>query len=305
MICALPVADEDSRNESEPPIMTIVTAVVSPLSPIQRLARRVGSWVVACGSSASTDWGEIGGHWVHMRSVEDLRSLSDEDLDHLPGPVVRSLRRSGVVGRPTPLAVSLTQTGRIRPAEDKRWMKFTASETYDLVEPGFQWTASLRVGGMRLGKAVDTLAQGHGRMHVRVLGLIDILDASGPEMDQGALMRWFNETIWFPQIWASDLISWQPVDQASAVGSLESHGVVVTAEFRFDSAGRVVDFVADRYRQVDGDFELTRWSTPITAYSVFDGMELPSQGSAVWDLPDGDLEYIQITVDSLDHHTDV
>ena len=196
----------------------------------------------------------------------------------------------------------LTQTGVIRSAEDKPWMRFSASETYTVLEPGFEWSAALKMGGLRLGKAVDTFAEGHGRMHVRLLGLIDLVDAQGPELDQGALMRWFNETIWFPHVWATGLISWQPVDDISAVASLECHGQTVEAEFRFDPDGRVVDFVADRYRDVDGEYELRPWSTPITGYSSFDGIELPSRGSAVWALPDRDFEYIQLEINSIEHH---
>ena len=32
----------------------------------------------------------------------------------------------------------------------------------------------------------------------------DIVDATGREMDQGSVMRWFNETMWFPAVWATD-----------------------------------------------------------------------------------------------------
>lgn len=237
-----------------------------------------------------------------MAPVEDLRLVTEDDLAGLPAPVARSLRYSGVVGGPVPHGVSLTQTGQIRSAEDKPWMRFTASETYSVAEPAFEWSAALRIGGLKLGKAVDTLSAGRGRIHVRLVGLIDVVDATGPEMNQGALMRWLNETIWFPQVWATGLITWEPVDETSAVASLESHGLGVTAEFRFDSTGRVVDFVADRYREVEGEYHLTRWSTPITGYSSFEGIELPSVGSAVWALPNHDLEYIRITVNTIDHH---
>ena len=38
------------------------------------------------------------------------------------------------------------------------------------------------------------------------------------------------------------------------------------------------------------------WSTPITGYGEFEGLRLPVRGKAVWKLPDGDLEYIDVTV---------
>ena len=47
---------------------------------------------------------------------------------------------------------------------------------------------------------------------------------------------------------------------------------------------------------------MTPWSTPITGYSNFDGIELPSAGSAVWAMPNTDFEYIQITISKTARH---
>jgi hypothetical protein len=113
-------------------------------------------------------------------------------------------------------------------------------------------------------------------------------------MNQGSLMRWLNETMWFPSAWAVDVISWEPIDENSAIGSVSSGGLSARGEFRFDAAGRLVDFRADRYRDVKGAFEMTPWSTPLTEHDRFDGVELPSFGSAIWNLEDGNFEYIQI-----------
>ncbi len=161
----------------------------------------------------------------------------------------------------------------------------------------------MRIAGLGLGRATDRLTDGHGRMHVRLLGMFTVVDAEGPEIDQGAAMRWLNETIWFPQVWATDSISWQPIGETSAVASIESGEQRVEAEFRFDTDGRVIDFAADRYREVDGEFVMTPWSTPIIEYGVFDGMELPSAGSAVWSLNGSGFEYIRINVIGIRHHT--
>ena len=112
-----------------------------------------------------------------MQSIDVGRRVTEEHLEGFPSPVAHSLRHSGVVGTPIPHRVSVTQTGRLRRAADKPGMKFEAVETYGVADPSFQWTASLKVGGMSLGRAVDTLAEGRGRMHVRLLGLIDVVDA--------------------------------------------------------------------------------------------------------------------------------
>ena len=218
----------------------------------------------------------------------------EEAVAELPAPVRRCIRRSGVVGRETPTVATVWQEGRLRQGRESRWISFTAREEYDLDPPGFVWKAALKLGGLTVGRATDSLAAGHGRMHVRLLGLANVVDATGLEMDQGVVVRWLNETMWFPAVWATDVISWEPIDETSALGSVRVGDLTVGAEFRFDHDGHLVDFRADRYRSVESGFEMARWSTPLTEHAVFDGIELPSRGCAVWALEDGDLEYIRI-----------
>jgi hypothetical protein len=44
---------------------------------------------------------------------------------------------------------------------------------------------------------------------------------------------------------------------------------------------------------------LTAWPAPVTAYGEFEGLRLPAGGKAVWKLPDGDLDYINVTITEL------
>lgn len=220
--------------------------------------------------------------------------ITDEMIGDLPPPVVRSLRRSGVLGRAVPKAVSLHQEGEI--LLKTRWFPFTATEDYRLDSPGFEWKATVTVAGLPIARAADSLDKGRGRMHVRLFGRITVVDAVGPEMDQGSLMRWLNETMWFPQVWATDVVSWEPIDDTSALGVVCAGDLTVEAEFHFDNEGRLVDFRADRYRGVDAGFELTRWATPLTEHARFNGIEVPSYGRALWLLDEEDFEYIRIRI---------
>jgi hypothetical protein len=225
-----------------------------------------------------------------------MPEVTEELIADLPEPVQRSLRRSGVVGRRIPDVVTVWQEGRIRTSPERRWLPFTAREQYRLDQPGFVWNAALKMAGMTLGRATDSLDDGHGRMKVRLLGLFTVVDEVGPEMDQGSLMRWLNETMWFPAAWATDVISWEPIDAVSAVGAVRSGENEVRGEFRFHPSGQMVDFLADRYRDVGERFEMTPWCTPITGHNRFEGIEVPTTGSAVWLVEGGTFEYIQIRV---------
>jgi len=225
-----------------------------------------------------------------------MATVSEESIARLPDPVRRSLLRSGVVGTEIPEIVTVTQEGQIRTSADRKWLRFVARETYTLDPPGFEWSARLKMAGLTTGRAIDSLDHGRGAMKVKLLGLATVVDESGPEMDQGARMRWLNETMWFPAVWASELMTWKPIDGNSAAGSIRIGDEETTGEFRFDDKGRLVDFRANRYRSIEDGFVMEPWSTPLTEHQRFDGIEVPSAGSAVWS-PDGDdLEYIQIQV---------
>ncbi len=214
----------------------------------------------------------------------------------------RCLRRSGVIGQAIPSSVIVRQRGRIRSSTESKWLGFVAKETYGIADPWFEWKASLRIAGITVGRATDTLRNGAGNMHVKLLGLMSVVDASGPEIDQGSALRWLNETMWFPAVWATNLISWREVDANTAIGYLTISDRQVHGEFRFDNEGRLVDFRADRYRTVGSDYEMTPWSTPLTRHDAFHGIELPCQGSGVWILEDSVFEYIQIEL--VDVHYD-
>ena len=120
-----------------------------------------------------------------------MATVTEDRLAHLPDPIRKSLHRSGVVGRGIPTGVKVRQKGRIRSEPGRPWMNFSAREDYTLDDPAFLWKATLKVAGVPVGRAIDSL---RGGMHVRILGLFDVVDETGPEMDQGSLMRWLNDS---------------------------------------------------------------------------------------------------------------
>lgn len=221
--------------------------------------------------------------------------VTGEMLAGLPEPVRRYLARTGVVGQAIPELVRVRQRGRMRLGAGQPWIPVEAEERYCVDPPGFVWAGTMRLGPVRLARARDMYFGGHGRMLVRLASLLPVADASGEQMDQGAMMRYLSEMIFFPAAFVRDNISFHAVDDRSARVSLSDHGRTVTGTMHFDREGRLTDFTAMRYRTVGGRQVLTAWSTPVTAYGVYEGLVLPVRGRAVWHLSDGDLDYIDVT----------
>ena len=46
--------------------------------------------------------------------------------------------------------------------------------------------------------------------------------------------------------------------------------------------------------EFNGLYAVRTWSTPTTGYATFNGMNIPAGGVGVWQLPDGDLSYVNV-----------
>jgi hypothetical protein len=225
-------------------------------------------------------------------------------LDGLPGPVRRYLHYSGVVGKPVPSTVYVSQSGRMRLAPGLPWVALSAKEYFSVGPPGFVWDGTLRLGPVRAARGRDMYVDGKGKMLVKVASAFTVADACGEETDQAAMVRYLSEMVWFPAAFLVGNVSFEPVDDRSARVTLADHHRTVTGTLSVDPEGRLTDFVADRYRMVGGRFELRTWSTPVHEYGVFEGLRLPVRGRAVWKLEEGDFEYIDIWLDALRYDAD-
>ena len=236
--------------------------------------------------------GEVDDLLASARAV-DRGPVSEEDLLGLPEPVGRWLRWSGAVGRPIPATVRLKQAGELR-VGDLGWLPFTGEEYYSTSPPAFVWKADVRMApGVRVvGK--DSYLDGRGALEMWVMGLVPVARGAGPDMDEGDLLRYLNEIMWFPAGALIPEITWEPVDDDSARATMSHRGVTGTATFFFDADGRVIDMVADRHDREAG--AVLPWSTPISAHGEFDGVRVPIAGEAIYAREDGDHSYIRLTV---------
>ncbi len=224
--------------------------------------------------------------------------VTDDELRALPEPVQRWLRWAQVVGKPIPATVRLTQEGRFRQGEGQPWMPFTAEEHFTTGPPGFVWRTTMR---MAPGLAIvgrDAYIAGRGSIDMRLLGLIRVARASGPALDQGALLRYLNETMWFPAAALSPHITWKPVDAHAARATMRYGEVTGEATFFIDDAGRPIDMIAERQDLARGRLET--WSTPLHDYGAFQGVRVPVAGRGLWRYASGDFDYIELRITGLE-----
>jgi hypothetical protein len=190
---------------------------------------------------------ELAGHRAFARLVRrDVQALRaracpgragtviEEMLEDLPDPVRRYLRCTGVVGQPFPGTIRLRQKGTMRFGQ--RWLPLDAEEHYSVQPPGFVWAGTARLGPLPVARARDMYAGGQGRLQVKVASLWPVADASGAQMDQGEMMRYLSEMIWFPAAFLAGNISFEAVDDSSARVTLTDHSRTATGTLVFDAA---------------------------------------------------------------------
>lgn len=226
----------------------------------------------------------------------DKHIVTKDRLQGLPEPVQRYMDFTGVVGKPWIQSVRVTMTGRFRTGMDRPWMPMMAVQSYTTNPLSFRWDARFKLFGLPLLRARDIYAGGHGHMFAKLGGLFTLFDVRGEELDQGAMLRYLSETIWFPTVLLGDKVTWEALDSESAKATLHDDNRSVSGTFFFDDEGRPVNFSAMRYREVEGDFIVTPWSTPMMAYGQRAGLNLPVQGQAMWHLDEGAMPYVILEI---------
>ncbi len=113
-----------------------------------------------------------------LASTPAAGSFSESELEGLPDPVRRYLSTAVAPGTALAAAARFRMQGSIKVG--KRWLPFRAREVLAPHE-GFVWAA--RAGRVIVGS--DRYVDGRGGMDWRILGLVRVIHADGPDLSPG------------------------------------------------------------------------------------------------------------------------
>lgn len=216
--------------------------------------------------------------------------LTMVDLEGLPAPVQHWIIASGAVGKERARQVRLLQRGQMRTGLDAPWAEVQAKQYFTIQPPGFVWTVNTSMKGLPVAGR-DHYLDGHGHMLITVGSLVKVVNAKDAAIDQGAMLRYLGEIIWFPSAAVEPYIRWEAIDADSARATMTWGDYTVTGVFRFDREGRNVGMTAQRYYYRPEGSTLEQWEVTSDEWKTIRGIRMPTRGDAHWKLKEGDLSY--------------
>ncbi len=221
----------------------------------------------------------------------------------LPEPVQRYLRYVGIVGKEEPIrTVRFTQKGFMRTQPGQKWMPLFAEQLVTTNPPAFVWQATIQPFPFAHISATDRFSEGHGNMLIKLLSVIPLGNASGPEIDEGELQRYLAEVVLYPTACLSDAIEWQVINAHSVKATVREAGVVASVVLHVNEQGQLTQVTADRYRQEKGHYLLTPWSAQCSAYQEVDGMRIPTRIEITWHLASGDFTWFRVKIAEIEYN---
>lgn len=231
--------------------------------------------------------------------------VTKTDIEELPRNVQKWLEYSGVIGKERITAVRLKQKAEMRLEKDKSWMPVQAEQYFTSEKPGFIWKANIKAAPIIHITGRDKYENGKGNMLIKILSLFTVADSQGKEIDQGTLLRYLAETIWFPTAALNEYLTWEEIDAYNAKATMTYGEITASGVFTFNDKGEVINFEAERYGEFDGEIRLETWSIPLGEYKEFEGIKIPTKGDVTWKLDAGDFNWFNFEVIEIEYNKPV
>lgn len=189
--------------------------------------------------------GPVGDAWQRLaRPTGDPATFDPAAVDGLPAPVGRWLTHVITPGTPLRRTLLLAMHGEIRIGS---WRPFTARQV--IGPDGFVWAAE--TGGLLRVRGFDRYTDGEGEMRWRLLGLVPVMSATGPDITRSAAGRHAAEALTLvPAAALAPEVVWRGLDEHRATGAVTHRGFDHEITIEVDDEG-VLRSVA-----------LPRWGNP-------------------------------------------
>jgi hypothetical protein len=231
--------------------------------------------------------------------------VTADSIRSLPAVVQQWLIRSQMIGKEVIRTVHLKQKGEMRTTPGGKWWPVVADQHFTVDKPGFIWVADVKAAPFIHLTGRDKYQDGKGHMLIKLLGLVPVVNSRGKEIDQGTLLRYLAEMVWFPSGALQPYISWEQTGPDAARATMSYGGVTASGLFRFNPMGDVTSFEARRYYDRKEGATLETWVIAVdqNGYREFGGIRVPAKSAVTWKLKTGDFTWYKLEITDIAYNT--
>ncbi len=222
------------------------------------------------------------------------RNFMSQDLNELPIPVKRYLKKTIPEGQQYIHFVELKQISYFRMSEDsEKWLPLNATQHFTTNPPGFVWDAKIKMAPLITARVLDMYKKGSGILNAKLFNTFTVANASGAkELDTGELVRYLAESVWFPTaLLPSQSTKWEAIDDNTAIAILKDGVNEVSLKFYFNNEDEIIKVTSKRYRLINDTYKLVSWTGYFSNYQRRNGILIPLEGKVEWNLPQGSFAY--------------
>jgi hypothetical protein len=221
------------------------------------------------------------------------------DVSRLPEPARRYLTHAIAPGTPLASAVRLRMHGEIKL---KGWRPFTAEQVIRS-DGDMRWEATVRQKGIPI-RGFDRLVGGEGAMRWKLLGIIPVMTASGPDISRSTVGRVLAEWVWLPAALCAGDIAWTASDASHPTATMTLLGRAARLELTVSKTGRLQSVKTSRWGNPDGGaFRMVDFGAVAEEEATFHGYTIPTRLRVGWHFVDGQFEsggeFFRVIVDDV------
>jgi hypothetical protein len=222
-----------------------------------------------------------------------------DQLAGLPEPIGRWLIHAIAPGTPLLTSTEVRMHGRIRLGA---WRPFTATQRLTPTA-GFIWAACARLFGLPV-TGFDRFTHDRGQMRWRLLNLVPVMAATGPDITRSAAGRHAGELLLYTPAGAlCDNVTWAPVDDRRATGRLQLGRQRMEVTLSIDPSGALTALTMARWGNPIGQsFGEYQFGANCHGEATFGGITVPRQVTAGWHCGSSrwhDGQFIEYSIDDI------
>lgn len=232
---------------------------------------------------------------------------AERELEGLPAPVQRYLRRNLDDGAPHLSCVRMRESGTIRERIGQPWTEYEAEQYLVASTPALLWYARLRPFPLVWVDHRELLFQGRAQVLAKIFSTLGSVDRDDDATRRELLLRWLVDLVYLPSaMLAREGLTWTPLDDARAELCVREGELEVRGVFHFDEQGDVVRFESEDLRvpaalrtstATDAAPSRALWIAEFAEHRKFGTIGVPTRIALRWDLDGQTFPYREAKLD--------